>query len=87
MSLFVAILLASVVFACKIPDGFTERQVVQVYNDAGGACGSTYVYQSTNACDAYGICYGGGWYYVSKSNKEGFGYMFWSGGRPHYFNM
>ena len=88
MSLFAAILFAGAVFACNVPNGYTERQIVRVYDNTGRSNSTWTVYQATNARDAYGICYAEGWYYVSKSNKEGYGYMFWSkNGYPYYFNM
>ncbi len=87
MSLFAAILFAGAVFACNVPNGYTERQTVRVYTNWGSSSSSCTVYQATNACDAYGICFAGCWYYVSKSNKEGYGYMFWCNGDPYYFNM
>ena len=88
MSLVAAILFAGVVFACRIPDGFTERQQVRVYYDGKGTGSSCYVYQASNACDSYGVCFDGCWYYVSKSDKEGYKYMFWTyGGSTYYFNM
>ena len=89
MSLFAAILFAGAVFACNVPNGYTERQTVRVYTNGGSSSSTWTVYQATNtkACDAYGICFRGFWYYVSKSNKEGYGYMFWMNGYPYYFNM
>ena len=92
MSLFAAVLFAGFVFAaCNIPSGFTERQKVTIYHISSNGSRSTYeafVYQATNACDSYGICYAGEWYYVSNSNKDGYRYMFWSGsGTAYYFNM
>ena len=86
MSLFAAVLFAGIVFAaCNIPNGFVERQEVSVYT--GKYMGSYMVYQASNACDSYGICYGGKWYYVSKSDKDGYGDMFWVDNQKHYFNM
>lgn len=89
MSLFATILFAGFIFACNIPDGFTERQQVRTYwnGDPNYYSTTCYVYQATNACDSYGVCYDGCWYYVSKSNKDGYGYMFWCNGNPIYFNM
>lgn len=86
MSLFAAILFAGVVFACDAPNGYTERQLVNVYKN-GKYMDACQVYHATNACDAYCICYAGRIYYVSKSNIDGYGYMFWCNGQPHYFNM
>lgn len=89
MTVFAAILFAGVIFACDAPEGYTERQKVYVYheNGSGTAVGACQVYHATNMCDAYCICYRREIYYVSKSNKDGFAYMFWCGSGPMYFNM
>lgn len=90
MSLFAVLMLSvSLCLACdcNIPSGFTTRQEVRVFSSVDNGLGEGMVYQATNACDSYGICYGCHWFYVSKSDKEGYKYMFWIDGRPHYFNM
>ena len=88
MSVLAAVLFAVGVFACSAPDGYAPRQKVNVYN-ASGSCTyqSQQVYHATNMCDAFCICYINDIYYVSKSDKSGYGYMFWYKGQPYYFNM
>ena len=90
MTLFAIILFAGAIFACDAPDGYAERQKVQVYYSNGnsvGAGGIAQVYHATNMCDAYCICYKDEIFYVSKSDKSGYGYMFWRSGSAYYFNM
>ena len=57
MSLFAAMLFVCTVFACNVPDGYTQRQEVAVYySNENYRCGAM-VYQATNMCDAYCICF------------------------------
>ena len=94
MSVLAGVLFACVVFACTPPDGYSFRQKVTVYNaDGESQTVPASVYHATNACDAYCVCFKltyGGYddiYYVSKSDKGGYNYMFWYYGKPYYFNM
>ncbi len=86
--LFAAVLFAGITFACDAPDGYRERQEVTVFNERGVyKWYNQMVYQATNACDAYCICFDGVIRYVSRSDKDGYRYMFWSGEYKYYFNM
>ncbi len=92
MSLVAAILFATAVFSCDVPKGYTERQRVKVFVYQDGkrshVSSNCIVYQSTTACDSYCICVQDRIFYVSKSNKEGYKYMFWyDDGWVGYFNM
>ena len=88
MSLLAAIFFMGVVFACDVPSGYTERQKVFVYNEAGGQGSySCQVYHATNMCDAYCICFIGEIYYVSRSDNAKYKYMFFADNKKYYFNM
>ncbi len=91
---FFMLLVAGAVFACNVPDGYSYRQDVVVVDSGGGKCQvAGAVYHAVNSCDAFGICFQIGygssksWYYVSKSDKDGYKYMFWYYDRAMYFNM
>ena len=82
LSTIIAFLFATVIFACDAPDGYTRRQSVTTYvvNDYGQTpCkrSNVEVFQANNACDAFCACHDGRIFYVSRSNRSGYKYMYW----------
>ena len=95
MILLMGVIVCTTLYArsCTPPEGYSFRQDVAIYTQSGEKWRfNAEVYQATNACDAFCICFtftagNSNIYYVSRSDKSGYGYMFWYNGNPYYFNM